>query len=91
MIVSNASAMCRGVHPRCDVGPENPYPGSEGITNENASAGSPGSVNGAMVSTNSTIEPGHPCARSSGIAPACGDGTCRKWMRCPATSVRKLS
>ena len=65
------------------VGPENPNPGSDGITTWKASPGSPpcaaGSVSGPTSSWNSTIDPGHPWISSSGVASASGD---RTWMKC---------
>src|SRR5215831_7078971 len=59
------------------------YPGSEGATTVNASAGSPpnfaGSVSIEMILWNSHTEPGQPCDSNSGIG--CGPlpGT---WMKC---------
>ena len=41
MIAPNAAAIRRGFQPGSDVGPENPYPGSDGTTTWKASAGSP--------------------------------------------------
>ena len=78
-------------HPAPVAGPENPKPGSDGMTRWNASAGSPpwlrGSVSGPIRSTNSTTEPGQPCVRTSGNASGSGERTCRKWMRCPSIAV----
>jgi hypothetical protein len=83
--------MRRRFHPLSLVGPENPYPGSDGITTWKASAGSPpwarGSVSGPMMSRNSTMEPGHPWVMISGVASGSGERMCRKWMCCPSMVV----
>lgn len=71
---------------------ENPNPGSDGMTTSNESAASPpnatGSVSGSINLRNSTIEPGHPCVSSSGIAWGFLDLTWMKWMSSPSISVR---
>jgi hypothetical protein len=67
--------------------PEKPYPGSDGQTTWNASAGSSGSVSGPMTDSNSMIEPGQPWVRTSGRAPSCGERTCRKWTSSPPIAV----
>ena len=67
--------------------PENPYPGSDGHTTWNASAGSGGSTSGSITLANSATEPGQPWVSSSGSAPACGDRTCRKCRSSPSIVV----
>ena len=73
------------------TGVENPYPGSEGTTTWNASAGSPpcepGSASGPITRRNSTGELGQPWVSSSGSAPGWGDRTCRKWIGWPSIVV----
>src|SRR5947208_1982598 len=73
------------------VGPENPNPGSAGITTWNASEAWPpydtGSVSGPIRSRNSTIDPGQPCVSKSGKASGEAERTWMKWIRCPSISV----
>ena len=80
------------VHPVSVGFRENPNPGSDGMTTSNESAASPpndtGSVSGPISFRNSTIEPGHPCVRISGIASGFLDLTWMKWMSSPSISVR---
>src|SRR5580700_342631 len=40
-----------------------------------------------MTFWNSTIEPGHPCVITSGIASACGERTWMKWIPTPSMVV----
>jgi len=72
--------------------PENPWPGSEGITRWNASAAlaprAVGLVSGSMIFSCSMIEPGQPCVTTIGSAPLCGERTWMKWMSSPSISVR---
>ncbi|MEZ5229426.1 MAG: hypothetical protein R2710_23035 [Acidimicrobiales bacterium] len=65
--------------------PENPKPGSEGATTWN-----PASVNGSITLSNSTIDPGHPCVSTKGVASGFEE---RWWMRMssPSISVMKWS
>ena len=74
--------------------PENPWPGSEGMTTWKASASLPpcavGSVSGSMIFSCSTIEPGQPCVMISGSAASCRERTWMKWMSSPSISVRKF-
>ncbi len=67
--------------------PENPWPGSEGITTSNASSAFPpkavGSVSGPMIFSCSMIEPGQPCVTISGKAFWCFERTWMKWMSDP--------
>ncbi len=83
--------MRSGPHPVVVGLPEKPYPGIEGITTSNASAGlapcAVGSVSGAMILSCSMIEPGHPWVTMSGNASPCGDRTWMKWMSNPSISV----
>ena len=62
--------MRTGSHPVVVGLPENPWPGSEGITTWKASASVPpcavGSVSGSMIFSCSMIEPGQPCVTISG-------------------------
>ncbi len=79
------------VQPVSVSGPENPYPGSDGITRWNAWAGSPpdaaGSVSGPIRSRNSTTEPGQPCSSMSGVASGWAERTCRKCTWAPSMVV----
>jgi hypothetical protein len=79
-------------HPVVDGLSLQPYPGNDGATTWNASAGSPpcarGSVSGPRTSTNSSTEPGHPCVSTRGKASGSGERTCRKWMPSPSTVSR---
>jgi hypothetical protein len=83
--------MRRGPQPASGVGPENPEPGSEGITRWKAVAGSRpcrrGSLGGPITSRNSAIEPGQPWLTISGSAPGSGDRTCRKCTPVPSMVV----
>ncbi len=92
MSADHASAVRSTLHPASRGRSLNPYPGSDGHTMWNASAGSPpcaaGSASGSITLSNSTIEPGHPWVRTSGRAPSCGDRTWMKWMPSPSISVR---
>jgi hypothetical protein len=67
----------------------------EGAITWKASAGSPpcarGSVRGAMILVNSTIDPGQPWVISSGNASGCPDRWWMKWMSRPSISVVKWS
>ena len=69
---------------------DRPYPGSDGATTVNASAGSPpklaGSVRRGIRSRNSNTDPGQPCISSSGQGFGPLPGTCRKCtsMSCSA-------
>ena len=91
MSVSHAFATRALSQPVSLVGPENPYPGIDGITTSNASAASPpcetGSVSGPITSRNSATEPGHPWVRISGIALGSGERTCRKCTLVPSIVV----
>ena len=82
MSSAKAAAILTGPHPGAVVGPENPYPGIDGATTWNASAGSPpcaaGSDSGPMTLTNSKIDPGQPWTSRSGMAAGFGE---RAWMR----------
>src|SRR5215468_3337995 len=73
------------------TGPENPYPGTDGMTRWNASARSPpcapGSWSGPMTLRNSATEPGQPWVRISGRAVGSGDRTWRKCTFAPSISV----
>jgi hypothetical protein len=73
--------------------PENPWPGSDGITRWKASAaGAPcavGSVSGSMILSCSIVEPGQPWVTMSGKASSCGERTWMKWMSTPSISVTK--
>ena len=73
--------------------PENPWPGSDGITRWKASAASApcavGLVSGSMIFSCSTVEPGHPCVTISGNASSCSERTWMKWMSTPSISVTK--
>ena len=73
------------------VGPENPTPGTDGMTRWNASAGSPpwarGSVSGPMRSRYSTTDIGQPCVEISGRASGSGERTWRKWTFWPSIVV----
>ena len=77
--------------PASRVGPEKPKPGSEGTTTSKASSALPpwatGSVSGPITSRNSTIEPGQPWMRSSGVAFFSADLTWMKWNVWPSISV----
>ena len=59
--------------------PENPWPGSEGITRWNASPAlapcSVGLVSGSMILSCSIVEPGQPCVTISGSASSCSERT----------------
>ena len=70
------------------VGPENAYPGTDGITTSNASAASPpcrvGSVSGPIRSRNSTDVEGQPWVRMIGSASGAGERTWKKWMFWPS-------
>ena len=90
MSSTHARAIRGTSQPVSDTGPENPKPGSDGITTWNASAATRrrgGSVSGPTRSTNSATDPGQPCVSRSGTASGPADRTCRKWMRCPSISV----
>ena len=71
--------------------PENPWPGSDGITTSKASpAAAPcasGSVSGPMIFSCSMKDPGHPCVTMIGKAPSCFERTWMKWMSTPSISV----
>ena len=71
--------------------PENPWPGSDGITTSKASAAfAPcvsGSVSGPMILSCSMIDPGHPWVTMIGSAPSCFDSTWMKWISTPSISV----
>lgn len=67
--------------PRWVVGPEKPYPGSDGITRWKSCD------SGAMIFRYSMIEPGQPWVSISGSASSRGERTCRKWMFCPSIPV----
>ena len=73
--------------------PENPWPGSDGITRWKASdALAPcavGSVSGSMIFSCSIVEPGHPWVTMSGNASSCAERTWMKWMSTPSISVTK--
>jgi hypothetical protein len=73
--------------------PENPWPGSDGITRWNASAGSAplavGSVSGSMILSCSMVEPGHPWVTMSGSASSCFERPWMKWMSTPSILVMK--
>ena len=73
--------------------PENPWPGSEGITRWKASDAlapcSVGSVSGSMIFSCSIVEPGHPWVTMSGNASSCAERTWMKWMSTPSISVTK--
>ena len=88
----NARAIRLLSQPRSVVGPENPYPGSDGTTTWKARDGSApcarGSVSGPIIPANSSTEPGQPCSSNSGTASGSADRTCRKWMVCPSMVVR---
>lgn len=74
--------------PALRVGPENPKPGSDGMTTWKAGAsGSVGSVSGAITSRYSSTEPGQPWVSTSAVASGRDDRTCRKWIRSPSISV----
>ena len=77
--VIQARAMRGTSQPGAVVLPENPYPGSDGITTSNASDALPpcavGLVSGSMIFSCSMIDPGHPCVTMSGSAFGCFDFT----------------
>jgi hypothetical protein len=79
---TQARAVRGGSHPVAVGLPENPYPGSEGITRWNASAALPpcavGLVSGSMIFSCSMIEPGQPWVTISGSASWCWE---RTWMK----------
>src|SRR5207244_9875278 len=72
MSSAHARAMLTGCQPGAVGLPENPYPGSDGITTWNASATVPpnavGFVSGSMIFSCSMIEPGQPCVTMTGRA-----------------------
>ncbi len=73
--------------------PENPWPGSDGITTSKASSAlapcAVGSVSGPTILSCSMIEPGQPCVTITGRAPSCSERTWMKWMSTPSISVMK--
>ena len=73
--------------------PENPWPGNDGMTRWKASAAlapwAVGSVNGSMIFSCSTVEPGQPWVTISGSASSCRERTWMKWMSTPSISVTK--
>ena len=88
----HAPAMRVTSHPASVGLPENPNPGSDGMTTSKESAASPpnatGSVSGPINLRKSAIDVGHPCVRTRGSAPGFADLTWRKWMSSPSIVVR---
>ena len=90
---TQARAMRTGSQPVSVGFPENPWPGSDGITRWKASdAFAPcavGSVSGPMIFSCSIVEPGHPWVTMSGNASSWAERTWMKWMSTPSISVMK--
>ena len=91
---AQARAVRTGSQPVAVGLPENPCPGSDGMTTWKASASVPpypvGSVSGSMTFSCSMIEPGQPCVMISGSASSCRERTWMKWMSSPSISVTKF-
>jgi hypothetical protein len=82
MSTTQARAMRAGSQPGVVGCPENPWPGSDGITTSKASDALPpwavGFVSGSMIFNCSMIEPGQPCVMITGNAFSCFE---RTWMK----------
>ena len=90
---TQARAMRMGSQPVSVGLPENPWPGSDGMTRWNASEAlapcAVGSVSGAMIFSCSIVEPGQPWVTISGSASSWSERTWMKWTSTPSISVMK--
>src|SRR5206468_10199963 len=88
---TQALAMRGGSQPPVVGLPENPWPGSDGITTSKASAALPpyavGLVSGSTIFSCSMIDPGQPWVTMTGSAFSCFDLAWTKWMSTPSISV----